>query len=75
MLPGLLPIKPIITVAWSLSYEWFFYLTLPYGLGIPVSPQNSPRADRNGTGNLCSAVCSRRRPCERTASGICLWEL
>ena len=29
MLPGMLPIKPIITVAWSLSYEWFFYLLLP----------------------------------------------
>ena len=29
MLPGMLPIKPIITVAWSLSYEWFFYFLLP----------------------------------------------
>lgn len=29
LLPGLLPIKPMITVAWSLSYEMFFYLCLP----------------------------------------------
>lgn len=29
MLPGMINIKPIVTVAWSLSYEWFFYLTIP----------------------------------------------
>ena len=29
MLPGFFPIVPLITVAWSLSYELFFYLTLP----------------------------------------------
>lgn len=29
LLPGILDITPIITVAWSLSYEFFFYLTLP----------------------------------------------
>jgi peptidoglycan/LPS O-acetylase OafA/YrhL len=29
LLPGLFPIKPMITVAWSLSYEMFFYLVLP----------------------------------------------
>ena len=29
MLPGMLPIRPVITVAWSLSYEWFFYLLMP----------------------------------------------
>ena len=28
-LPGLLPIKPMIVVAWSLSYEMFFYLVIP----------------------------------------------
>jgi len=25
----LFPIQPLMNVAWSLSYEWFFYLTLP----------------------------------------------
>jgi exopolysaccharide production protein ExoZ len=26
-LPGLLPINPLFTVNWSLSYEWWFYVT------------------------------------------------
>lgn len=29
LLPGLLPIEPLITVAWSLSYEMFYYLAVP----------------------------------------------
>lgn len=29
LLPGLLPIQPMITVAWSLSYEMFYYLAVP----------------------------------------------
>jgi peptidoglycan/LPS O-acetylase OafA/YrhL len=29
LLPGVFPIKPMITVAWSLSYEMFFYLCMP----------------------------------------------
>lgn len=29
LLPGLYPVKPMITVAWSLSYEIFYYLTIP----------------------------------------------
>lgn len=29
LLPGIFPITPIITVAWSLSYEFFYYLALP----------------------------------------------
>jgi peptidoglycan/LPS O-acetylase OafA/YrhL len=29
LLPGLLPIVPLITVAWSLSYEFFYYITMP----------------------------------------------
>lgn len=32
LLPGLFPIKPMITVAWSLSYEMFFYLCLPLAI-------------------------------------------
>jgi peptidoglycan/LPS O-acetylase OafA/YrhL len=28
LLPGVFPIVPLITVTWSLSYEFFFYLTL-----------------------------------------------
>lgn len=29
LLPGLFPIEPLIAVAWSLSYEFFFYLLMP----------------------------------------------
>jgi peptidoglycan/LPS O-acetylase OafA/YrhL len=29
MLPGMTSIVPLMNVAWSLSYEWFFYLSLP----------------------------------------------
>jgi len=29
LLPGIFPIEPMITVAWSLSYEMFFYLLAP----------------------------------------------
>lgn len=29
LLPGMLHIEPLITVAWSLSYEFFFYLVVP----------------------------------------------
>jgi peptidoglycan/LPS O-acetylase OafA/YrhL len=32
LLPGVFPIKPMITVAWSLSYEMFFYLVLPVAI-------------------------------------------
>jgi len=30
LLPGIFPIRPIIGVAWSLSYEMFFYLVVPF---------------------------------------------
>ena len=30
LLPGVFPIKPLITVAWSLSYEMFYYLAIPF---------------------------------------------
>lgn len=33
LLPGIFPMRPIITVAWSLSYEFFFYLTIPVLVG------------------------------------------
>ncbi|MBL8445791.1 MAG: acyltransferase [Zoogloeaceae bacterium] len=29
LLPGLFPIEPMISVAWSLSYEMFYYLAIP----------------------------------------------
>jgi peptidoglycan/LPS O-acetylase OafA/YrhL len=33
LLPGLLEITPIITVAWSLSYEFIYYLVIPILIG------------------------------------------
>ncbi len=32
LLPGMLPIEPIMAVAWSLSYEVFFYLPVPLAI-------------------------------------------
>lgn len=29
LLPGMFPIEPLVTVAWSLSYEMFYYLIVP----------------------------------------------
>jgi peptidoglycan/LPS O-acetylase OafA/YrhL len=34
LLPGVFSIRPIITVAWSLSYEMFFYLLIPVLVGL-----------------------------------------
>lgn len=33
LFPGLFPIQPMITVAWSLSYEFFYYLMIPIVIG------------------------------------------
>lgn len=34
LLPGLFPIEAMITVAWSLSYEFFYYLLIPVLIGV-----------------------------------------
>jgi peptidoglycan/LPS O-acetylase OafA/YrhL len=34
LLPGLIKIEPLITVAWSLSYEMFYYLSIPLLIAI-----------------------------------------
>jgi len=34
LLPGLFQIEPLITVAWSLSYEMFYYLVIPFVMEI-----------------------------------------
>lgn len=33
LLPGMFAIRPIITVAWSLSFELFYYLAVPLAIG------------------------------------------
>ncbi|MGZ3253361.1 MAG: acyltransferase family protein [Burkholderiaceae bacterium] len=41
LLPGLLPVEPINTVAWSLSYEMFYYLVIPLVISIMHLRQRS----------------------------------
>lgn len=43
LLPGLLPIAPMVTVAWSLSYEMFYYLLMPGLIGLLSLRRRSPR--------------------------------
>ena len=42
LLPGILNMRPIISVAWSLSYEFFFYLTLPIVISLARMRQWKP---------------------------------
>lgn len=42
LLPGMLDITPMITVAWSLSYEMFFYLITPIAIFLIGLRQRSP---------------------------------
>lgn len=44
LLPGIFPITPMITVAWSLSYEFFYYLLLPAFIGATGLRRLSPGA-------------------------------
>jgi exopolysaccharide production protein ExoZ len=41
LLPGLFPIEPMITVAWSLSYEMFYYLAIPLVIALFKMRQRS----------------------------------
>lgn len=43
LLPGLFPIEPLITVAWSLSYEMFYYLAIPLLVALFGLRQRSSR--------------------------------
>lgn len=44
LLPGIFDIRPIITVAWSLSYEMFFYLSVPLFIGLLNLRSWTPKA-------------------------------
>jgi len=46
LLPGLFPIPPLITVAWSLSYEMFYYLVIPL-LIVVLGLRSWPRLHRS----------------------------
>lgn len=43
MLPGLAPIEPLITVAWSLSYEIAYYIAIPALIGVLGLRERNPR--------------------------------
>src|SRR2546428_3012590 len=43
LLPGIVYIRPCISVAWSLRYEFFFYLTLPIVISVAWMRQWKPR--------------------------------
>lgn len=55
-LPGILAIQPILNVAWSLSYEWFFYLSLPLVFGLFRLRGLSRRTRAIGTAALAMAI-------------------
>lgn len=42
LLPGVFPIQPMITVAWSLSYEMFYYLAIPLVISLLRLRERSP---------------------------------
>ncbi len=42
LLPGLFPVQPMITVAWSLSYEMFYYLAIPLVIVVFRLRERSP---------------------------------
>jgi len=44
LLPGLVDIRPMISVAWSLSYEMFYYLTIPLVISVLRLRNWSPEA-------------------------------
>ena len=44
LLPGVFPIEPLITVAWSLSYEMFFYLVMPLIIAVLALRRRGPDA-------------------------------
>jgi exopolysaccharide production protein ExoZ len=45
LLPGIFNIEPIITVSWSLSYEFFYYLFLPFLVAL-VGMRRWPKSAR-----------------------------
>lgn len=63
LLPGLFPITPLITVAWSLSYEMFYYLIIPGVIALFALRERSPRW--RAAFFLCVAVA---------ASLYCAWD-
>jgi exopolysaccharide production protein ExoZ len=82
MLPGMFAITPLITVAWSLSYEWFFYLLLPLTVWAlrmrgwtPVRRIVFVLTICVVQYTLCDMHVSAHPRLIMFGAGICLWEL
>ena len=82
MLPGMFSITPVITVAWSLSYEWFYYLALPFTVWALSLRRWSPRKRIALMLTICAVqalLCvvhlSVHPRLILFGAGICLWEL
>lgn len=43
LLPGVMDVEPLFTVAWTLSYEMFFYLITPFVMAIFALRRRSPK--------------------------------
>jgi peptidoglycan/LPS O-acetylase OafA/YrhL len=82
MLPGMLSIVPLIRVAWSLSYEWFYYLILPFSMWAFRLRRWSPGWRIGFVLALCVSqyvLCSLHWTSHPRlimfGAGACLWEL
>lgn len=82
MLPGMLPIVPLVRVAWSLSYEWFYYLILPFSMWAFRLRRWSPGWRIGFVLGLCVTqyvLCSLHWVSHPRlvmfGAGACLWEL
>lgn len=80
LLPGLFPIEPMITVAWSLSYEMFYYLAVPFlimAFGLRERSAASRAAAFSALACLAAAYCAVNSGPVRLLmfiSGILLYE-
>lgn len=82
MLPGMLPVMPMIRVAWSLSYEWFYYLILPLSVWALLMRRWSPAGRIAFVLTICTAqyvLCALHRSAHSRlimfGAGAVLWEL
>jgi len=56
LMPGMFPVEPIITVAWSLSYEMMFYLIVPLIVGW-MALRRCPQQTRASVIAMATACC------------------
>jgi exopolysaccharide production protein ExoZ len=81
LLPGIFAIRPIVTVAWTLSYEFFYYLTIPLVVsGLRMRSWSRPSRVAFFTALACTVLCLAlidyvpRIRLVMFVAGILLWE-